>query len=171
MGIEVFKTFKTFFMATISFTKVDLPYGWLGNMAPYRITHEEKLWLTAEALFQSMRFADPDIQELIRKEKSPMGAKMRARAHRDQIIIKPMSDQDVQNMRTCLDLKFRRHEELKKALIKTAPHIIIEDIGSRNGERHKFWGAKRTFNGEWEGTNMMGQLLMELRSKLIAEKA
>jgi ribA/ribD-fused uncharacterized protein len=156
-------------MAIISFTKVDLPYGWLGNMAPYRITHEEKLWLTAEALFQSMRFADPAIQEMIRQERSPMGAKMKAKAHREQYNITPMSDQDIQNMRICLDLKFRQNEELKKALIKTAPHIIIEDIGNRNGERHKFWGAKRTSNEEWEGKNMMGHLLMELRSKLIAE--
>jgi ribA/ribD-fused uncharacterized protein len=156
-------------MAIISFTKVDLPYGWLGNMAPYRIAHEGKLWLTAETLFQSMRFADPAIQEIIRQERSPMGAKMKAKAHKNLYIITPMSDQYVQNMRTCLDLKFRQNEELKKALIKTAPNVIIEDIGNRNGERHKFWGAKRTSNGEWEGTNMMGQLLMELRSKLIAE--
>ncbi len=158
-------------MATISFTKVDLPYGWLGNMAPYRIKHEGKEWLTAEALFQSMRFADPAIQEMIRQERSPMGAKMKAKAHKNLYIITPMSDQDVQNMRTCLDLKFQQNEELKEKLINTAPHVIIEDIGNRNGERHKFWGAKRTPNGEWEGKNMMGHLLMELRSKLIAEKA
>jgi ribA/ribD-fused uncharacterized protein len=156
-------------MAIISFTKVDLPYGWLGNMAPYRITYEGKLWLTAEALFQSMRFADYNIQEMIRQEKSPMGAKMKAKAHKNLYIITPMSNQDIQNMRICIDLKFRQHEHLKESLIKTAPHFIIENIVNRNGERHKFWGAKRTSNGEWEGTNMMGQLLMELRSKLIAE--
>ena len=43
-------------MAIISFSKVALPYGWLGNMAPYPIIYEGKRWRTIEALFQSLRF-------------------------------------------------------------------------------------------------------------------
>ena len=59
-------------MAVISFTGVDQPYGWLGNMAPFRIDYMGQRWLTSEALFQSMRYDDLNVQELIRIEKSPM---------------------------------------------------------------------------------------------------
>ena len=37
----------------IAFTKVALPFGWLGNMAPYPVTYGGKAWRTTEALFQT----------------------------------------------------------------------------------------------------------------------
>lgn len=153
-------------MAFISFTKVDLPYGWMGNMAPYPIEFEGKRWLTSEALFQAMRFEDEEIRELIRVQKSPMAAKMKAKANKDKMVVVPMSDKDVENMQTCLKLKFTQHKLLSAALIKTTPHIIVEDIGNRNGTRHFFWGAKRNIKNEWEGTNTMGKLLMAVRQEL-----
>ena len=61
----------------IKFTKVSLPYGWLGNMAPFPVMYKGKKWLTIEALFQALRFEDEKIIEEIRLEKSPMGAKMK----------------------------------------------------------------------------------------------
>jgi predicted ATP-grasp superfamily ATP-dependent carboligase len=44
----------------ITFTKTSLPFGWLGNMAPYPIEYLEKTWRTAEALFQALRFVHED---------------------------------------------------------------------------------------------------------------
>ena len=66
-------------MKYISFTKVALPYGWLGNMSPHPVTYNEEVWRTTEALFQALRFNDPSIQKEIRDEKSPMGAKLKAK--------------------------------------------------------------------------------------------
>ena len=64
-------------MHTIAFTKVTLPYGWLGNMAPFPVLYGLLEWRTTEALFQALRFAaDDPVRELIRAEKSPMAAKM-----------------------------------------------------------------------------------------------
>ena len=60
----------------IAFTKVALPFGDLGNMSPHRITYQGKRYKTAEALFQSLRFQDEDIQDAIRTSPSPMTAKM-----------------------------------------------------------------------------------------------
>ena len=45
-------------MTVIAFTSVNLPFGWLGNMSPYPLQHEGHPFLTAEALFQSLRFDD-----------------------------------------------------------------------------------------------------------------
>ena len=154
------------FMADISFTKVDLPYGWLGNMAPYPITFNGKVYKTSEALFQTLRFDNNEIKELIRKEPSPMGAKMVAKKYKSNMIVLPMSEEDIKNMELCIELKFDQHPVLKQKLLRTKEHTIIEDIGSRNGERHLFWGMKKV-NGVWIGNNMMGKLLMKLRTKYL----
>ena len=115
----------------------------MGNMAPYPIKYDGKVWLTSEALFQGMRYDDEDIKEIIRKEKSPMGAKMKAKKYSDQMVVVPMSDLDVEQMKKCVRMKFDQHPKLKKELMKTKGVFIYEDIGNRNGERHKFWGAKK----------------------------
>jgi ribA/ribD-fused uncharacterized protein len=150
-------------MAIISFSKVALPYGWLGNMSPYPIIYEGKRWRTIEALFQSLRFTDENIIEGIRTEKSPMGAKMKAKSFRSSYSTLPLSEQDIENMRLCLQLKFTQHSDLRNKLLQTGEQTIIEDIGSRRGARHEFWGAYKNEKNEWVGNNLMGKLLMELR--------
>jgi len=150
----------------ISFTKVNLPYGWLGNMSPFKIKYDGKEWLTVEALFQALRYSDFEIQEIIRKEKSPMGAKMKAKFYRNKLVVEPMSNKDIENMKMCINLKVEQNPIIKEKLLKTKEFELIEDIGLRNGERHLFWGAKK-INGVWVGNNMLGLLWMELRNELI----
>jgi ribA/ribD-fused uncharacterized protein len=150
----------------LTFTSVKLPHGWLGNMSPYPIKYDRKIWRTSEALFQALRFESEEIREIIRNEKSPMAAKMMAKKFKNEMIIVPMSELDVNNMRMCLKLKYEQHPKIQFLLKETENKIIIEDIGKRNGERHKFWGAR--WNGlEWEGENMMGKLWMELRAEIL----
>jgi predicted NAD-dependent protein-ADP-ribosyltransferase YbiA (DUF1768 family) len=67
-------------------------------------------------------------------------------------------------MRRVVRLKFDQNPELKTKLLRTGDHTIVENIGNRNGERHLFWGMKKV-NGVWQGTNTMGQILMELRDE------
>ena len=156
-------------MKSIWFKKVAEEYGWMGNMAPYPINFNGKIWLTSEALFQSMRYNIDSIKEIIRVEKSPMGAKMKSKQFRDQMVVVPMSDQDVENMRKCVRMKFDQHPKLKKDLIATGNSPIYENIGNRNGERHKFWGSKMVNEFEGDGNNMMGKILMDLRDEYLKE--
>ena len=150
----------------IEFSKVDLPYGWMGNMYGSPIHYDGKIWKTSEALFQSLRFQDEAIRELIRGEKSPMGAKMKAKGNKKDMIIDPMSEKDIENMKMVVKMKFDQNTVLKSKLKISGEHVIVENIGKRNGERHFFWGMKK-INGEWVGNNMMGKILMELRRELI----
>ena len=105
-------------MRIIWINKVAEKYGWMGNMAPYPITVEGKIWRTSEALFQGMRFDDEVIKEIIRQEKSPMGAKMKAKKYSDQMVVVPMSDLDVEQMKKCVRIKFDQHPALKKMLLE-----------------------------------------------------
>jgi ribA/ribD-fused uncharacterized protein len=152
-------------IVVIEFTKVDLPYGWLGNMYAAPIQFEGKEWLTSEALFQALRYDSEEIREAIRKEKSPMGAKMKAKSFKSQMRVVPMGEEDVDNMKKVVRIKFNQHLVLKSKLKITGEHILVENIGNRNGERHLFWGMKKV-NGEWIGNNMMGKILMEIREEM-----
>jgi N-glycosidase YbiA len=149
----------------ISYNKVNEPYGWLSNMSAYPIQFDSKIWRTNEALFQAMRFEDAAIREIIRMEKSPMGAKMKSKANKKNYSITPMSELDLNNMRTCIELKLEQHPNLINMLIATEDYELIENIGKRNGVNHLFWG-KKNVNGDWIGLNTMGKIWMEFRENL-----
>jgi len=152
----------------IAFTKVKLPYGWLGNMSAFPLEYNGQTWRTAEALFQALRFMDPAIREEIRKEKSPMGAKMVAKRHADKMVVQPTSSEDLANMETVLRLKLDQHPHLKEELKKTGDETIIEDVSNRSSQgRHLVWGmAFDQATGQWTGQNHLGKLWMKLRDEL-----
>jgi predicted NAD-dependent protein-ADP-ribosyltransferase YbiA (DUF1768 family) len=148
---------------TIAFTKVDLPYGWLGNMAPFPVAYEDLTYRTSEALFQALRFEDRAIREQIRAEKSPMAAKMRAKRHAAQRVVVPLSPPDVDNMRLVLALKLRFHPPLRRQLRETGDALIVEDCSKRARGSGLFWGAALV-DGAWKGENTLGRLWMALRN-------
>jgi len=155
------------------FKGVKEPNGWMGNMAPYPITYNGQVWRTSESLFQSMRYNDDSLKEMIRVEKSPMAAKMIAKKtiYRKHRIIKPMSPQDIANMEACVLLKFQQHPNLARLLMATGSHPIYEDASNRKGVSALFWGVHRdpkNPNQPISGTNEMGEILMKVREILIA---
>jgi ribA/ribD-fused uncharacterized protein len=144
--------------------KVKEEGGCWGNMAPFPIKLSKR-WLTSEALFQAMRFDDEEIQEEIRNEKSPMGAKMIAKKHKDMMLVEPMSDEDLDNMRVVLNLKLKQHPKLRDKLIQSGEALIVEDCTRRQRGSGLFWGAAM-IDGKWVGKNYLGKLWMELREEL-----
>ena len=151
----------------IGFTKVGLPYGWMGNMSAFPIKYVGKIWKTSEALFQALRFEDEQIKEELRMQESPMGAKMKAKKNKLKMAIHPRSEKDIENMRMVLALKFEQHPNLANDLIKTKDALLYENIESRrNTESNLFWGARLTTDNNLIGQNKLGILLMELREKL-----
>lgn len=149
----------------IAFTKVSLPFGWMGNMSPYPIVYEGKTWPTAEALFQALRYKSPKIRNLIMQTRSPMGAKMISKSYANKRIVAPQSQTDTENMEMILKLKLEQHPLLKQELKKTGNKTIIEDSTNRPFGSGLFWGAALQ-NGKWVGQNVLGNLWMKLRSEL-----
>jgi ribA/ribD-fused uncharacterized protein len=152
-------------MNVIAFTKVKLPYGWLGNMAPFAVVHKDLKYRTTEALFQSVRFSDSAIREEIRKQGSPMAAKMIAKKNRSHMAVTPQSQQDLDNMMMVLRLKIEQHPQLLAWLLATQDAIIVEDCSKRQHGSGLFWGAALV-DGEWRGANNLGKLWMQLRTEL-----
>jgi ribA/ribD-fused uncharacterized protein len=137
----------------------------MGNMSPFPIIYEGDTYRTSEALFQALRFHDKAIRELIRAEKSPMGAKFVAKARVDQMVVKQLSDEDVANMRGCLIFKLAQHPDLHAELMATGDALIVEDVTNRGDKgSNLFWGAMLV-NNEWVGKNVLGNLWMDIRTK------
>ncbi len=164
-----------FFMPNVIIRGVKEDYGWLGNMSPHKIMYENGCWLTAEALFQALRYPmgavndkGENIRELIRGQKSPMAAKMMSKKYMDNRNITPMGDEDLDNMRMVLRLKFKQihNTPLERDLLETGDKFILEDCSKRPTVSGRFWGAQRVADGIWKGTNKLGQLLMELRTEI-----
>lgn len=154
----------------LAFTKVSLPGGWLGNMAPYPVEHEGQTYRTPEALFQALRFHDPAVRAAIRAQRSPMAAKMVAKRHLRgdpaNLRYPPRSPADLAAMRFCLQLKLEQHPALAEALCATGDRLIIEDATRRRGASAQFWGCQLGPDGVWRGDNNLGALWMELRARL-----
>lgn len=149
----------------VAFRKTKEPYGWLGNMSAHPVVHNGLVWKTTEALFQALRFSDPIIREEIRKQTSPMGAKMFAKARLNLMTVKPQSAEDLDNMRLVIRLKIEQHLQLRSDLLATGDAIIIENCTSRQHGSGLFWGAA-LIECEWKGENVLGKLWMELRNSL-----
>lgn len=154
----------------IAFTKAKLPFGWLGNMAPYTIVYEELSWPSTEALFQALRFRpESPIREEIRTAKNGYEAKKVAKSYGvGAMYIKPCTEEDLDNMRMCIELKMDQHTHLRRLLKESGDIPIYEDVTHRNNQNSNdlFWGAKKLDDGTWEGENVMGRLWMELRMEL-----
>jgi len=150
----------------IAFTKVVLPYGWLGNMAPFSVKHETGTYKTAEHLFQCLRLPldHPGRQE-IKDQKSPMAAKMVSKKYVEDFIVVPCSEEDVQNMLMVLRAKLKTNPHLAMLLKDSGNATIIEDCTKRQHGSGLFWGAAR-INGEWKGENVLGKLWMMIRNDL-----
>jgi predicted NAD-dependent protein-ADP-ribosyltransferase YbiA (DUF1768 family) len=137
-------------------------------MSPYKIVVDDIFWKTAESYFQSLRFAPDDtVRETIRMQKSPIAAKMVAKQNVSRMVVQPMSEQDVENMRITLRLKFKCNQiPLEDNLLRTGDRTIIEDCSGRRTDSGAFWGTYELPNGLLYGRNMLGKLLMDLRKEL-----
>jgi len=140
-------------MAIQSFT---MEYSFLSNFYPCLIEFEGDIYRTLEHAYQAAKTHDPDERIKIREERKTgkakrMGKRVTIREEWEQIKVKVM--------RELLKKKFE-NPQLRKLLLDTYPHDLVE--GNTWGDT--FWGE---CNGQ--GKNMLGILLMQIRSELRGE--
>lgn len=145
--------------SVINFYSVNDEYGEFSNFALYPITLQGKLWPTSEHYFQAQKFAASKDQGEIRKAKSPMTA---ARMGRDRKRTLRRDWESVKDgiMRDALIAKFTQHASLGELLIATGDAKLVEHT-----ENDSYWGD----GGDGSGGNMLGRLLMQVRSTLSIE--
>jgi len=145
----------------ISFKKTTEKFGGLSNMSSsYPIVVNNIFIRTSEALYQALRYTEfPEIQREILSQTSPMTAKMKSKKYRD----KTRKDWDkvrVHIMRWTLRVKLLQNKDtFGKLLLETEDLPIVEE-----SSKDTFWGAK-LINNRLEGRNVLGRLLMQLRTE------
>jgi N-glycosidase YbiA len=164
-------------MKPVVINKVSEEWGSLGNMSKHPIEGEVKgeaiIWPRSEHLFQALRLSCAKTREEIRAISNPMAAKMHAkkfiRLNPDKVVVKPMSERDVFNMRLVLGIKLKQHEDVRELLALTGDREIIEDATRRQKGSGLFWGAALQEDGTWKGENWLGKLWMKIREEFLGE--
>ena len=140
-------------MTISSFT---MEHSFLSNFYPCLIEFEGDIYRTLEHAYQAAKTHDPDERRKIREEEQTGKAKKMGRC----VTIREDWEQiKVKVMRELLKKKFE-NPQFRKLLLDTYPHELIE--GNNWGDT--YWGK---CNGH--GKNMLGTLLMQIRSELRGE--
>jgi len=132
-------------------------YKFLNNFSDHGILYKGKFYKTNEHFYQAHK-TTKDEHEKIRLAKTPYEA---ARLGRTCKMKKRWEVIKIPIMRLGLQLKFAQNLNIQDLLLSTGDEILIE--GNKHGDI--FWGV---CNGR--GQNMLGQLLMEVRSELKLKK-
>lgn len=132
------------------------PYGFLSNFSPHGIAMEGLWWPTVEHCFQAQKFEDENYREKIRSARTPHDAKNLGRTREFPLRTDWDQVKDEIMYQVCLK-KFRTHQEIRDALLRTKNEKLIE-----NAPHDYYWGCGE--NGT--GKNKLGLILMRVRDEL-----
>ncbi|MFT6397715.1 MAG: ribA/ribD-fused uncharacterized protein [Bradymonadia bacterium] len=130
--------------------------GEYSNFAPLPLTRAKKKWPTSQHYFQAMKFEDSKLREKIRRSKNSAVSAKLGRARKTPIR-RSWHGMRFNVMRDAVRAKFTPHEELTELLLKTGAANLVGHI-----EADSFWSD----GGDGSGRNVLGRLLMEVRSEL-----
>jgi ribA/ribD-fused uncharacterized protein len=144
----------------ITFGGKEGAFGCFSNEYPADIELEGKLWPSVEHYYQAKKFyeTDDEYMEEIRKAETVEEAKRlgndRSKAY---LIRKNYHGEKLDYVYKAIYQKFKAYPHMKKILLSTDPKYICQ-----HDENDTVWGDG--FDGS--GKNLLGKLLMEVRSEL-----
>jgi len=136
------------------------PYGAFSNLYQRPISFENRVYPTAEHAYQAGKPCKAAVREWILSAPSPSLVAMAAHGLYTWDIVPNWSQIKFERMRQVLREKFTQHEDLRELLLSTGDLRLVE-VGKTNNAVNRVWGE---VNGK--GLNMLGVLLMEVRSEL-----
>lgn len=143
----------------IKFYRVSQEFGFFSNFSAHPISLKCKLWPTSEHYFQAQKFVGSEFEEQVRLAASPKEA---AAIGRDRSLPLRKDWEEVKDniMFEAVLAKFRQHDDLRAALLATGSALLIEHT-----EKDSYWGD----GGDGSGKNMLGIILMRVRSVLSSQ--
>lgn len=150
----------------LHFYKAWAAYGALSNFSAHPIVAEDgSHWQTSEHLYQALKFewrdpAGQESKEMIQKAYAPdVAARLgRTRERQNNTGLRHQwKDIKVDAMRYALQLKFAQNAGPRRLLLATG-NLLIKEVCPHD----YLWGTGK----DGSGMNLLGRLLMELRSKL-----
>lgn len=143
------------------FLKTKEKFGELSNMAAgFPVLVNGCRASTVEAVYQACRFPHrPDLQEMIFAQNSPMTAKMKAKPFRS-ISREDWDNVRVRCMRWSLQLKLAYNFTSFSQILASTGNMPIVELSTKD----RFWGASPVDDTTLVGANVLGRLLMQIRS-------
>ncbi len=138
------------------------PYGVFSNLYPCPIKFDGKIYPTSEHAYQAGKARKPEVRDWILSAPTPALAAMAAHGLYTWDVTPNWTEIKFDRMRRVLRAKFDQHPDLRKMLIETGEARLVE-AGSVNNAVNRLWGE---VNGV--GQNMLGKMLMEIRSELLS---
>lgn len=136
------------------------PYGAFSNLYKRSIVFDGRAYLTSEHAYQAGKAAKESVREWILSAPSPSLVAMAAHGLYTWDIVPDWSKVKFDRMRAVLRAKFTQHQDLRDLLLSTGNARLVESAKTDSAV-NRLWGE---VNGK--GKNMLGLLLMELRSEL-----
>lgn len=137
----------------------DGEYGFLSNFYPCTLTYKGITWPHSESAYQAMKSSDPAIHQILAKMMRPGEAK---RYGKRITLRSDWEDIKLDVMHDIVTAKFDQNPELQRKLLLTGFCELEE--GNTWGDT--IWGVCPPNSGN--GENMLGIILMNLRSKYIS---
>lgn len=136
------------------------PYGALSNLFRRPIVFEGEAFATAEHAYQAGKARKKEVRAWLMAAPSPALLAMAAHGLYYWDISPGWSTTKFDRMKSILRAKFEQHEDLREILLGTGTARLVESATVDN-QVNRVWGE---VNGV--GQNMLGKLLMEVRSEL-----
>jgi ribA/ribD-fused uncharacterized protein len=136
------------------------PYGAFSNLFRRTMVFEGREYPTAEHAYQAGKARKEAVREWILSAPSPSLVAMAAHGLYTWDIVPNWTEIKFDRMRSVLRSKFSQHEDLRALLVQTGDARLVE-VGQTNNSVNRTWGE---VNGK--GLNMLGVLLMEIRTEL-----
>ena len=134
------------------------PYGIFSNLYKREIVFEKRVFPTAEHAYQFAKPREENVRDWLMA--APSAALLAMAAHGLYIwdIRSDWSKIKFDRMRAVLWAKFTQHADLADVLLSTGGKILVE-TPKTNTPVNRLWGRV-----DGKGKNMLGTLLMEVRS-------
>lgn len=144
----------------IRFYRANGPYKEFTNLFKREIEFEGRTFACSEYAYGYGKFRDKTIADWVMTAPAPHLVSILIHNLFAWDISEGWAAKKVDRMRQVLEAKFTQHPDLKAKLLATGDKLILED-----SKMDSFWGNGKKGTGK----NMLGQLLMELRTKLRIE--
>ena len=136
------------------------PYGAFSNLYRRVIEFEGEEFATSEHAYQAGKARKREVRDWVLSAPSPALVAMAAHGLYYWDIVPGWSRTKFDRMRGVIRAKFTQYDDLRELLLSTGDARLVESTTVEN-EVNRLWGE---VNGV--GRNMLGQLLMELRTEL-----
>lgn len=141
------------------------PFGAFSNLYRRTMEFEGELYPTAEHAYQAGKARKPEVKAWLMAAPSPALLAMAAHGLYYWDITPGWSTSKFDRMKRILVAKYTQHADLGELLLSTGAARLVESA-TVDSAVNRLWGE---VNGV--GQNKLGELLMEVRAELAAQKA